>query len=334
MPAGEGPGHIPVPPPPTRPCCLGPGPAGVKLRSAPPSTRPPKQSCRPPLPQDWGCQPSQVLCISWGGAQAPALPGCLPWQAVASEGDPAAHTSRRPASCDEIMRSVVQHNWRTGQEQQQQQHQQLVVGYCMKASREEQLAGAGMLQLLPRDGVAFMPLTLGAPLAAQGTFHVLLHKASDQLEVVDGDGGGGGGGSEARPAVSAPSGAAAAPTASPAAAAGVRFSPAIRQLQAELAELPAVCVVDPLACTAKVGWRPAQRARPAAPPPPPAAAAAAHPPCRPLEPCLLPRTTTDVPLWLPSHSPPPRQSYCRTRALLLPQAPHACRWVAPWQQGL
>ena len=55
---------------------------------------------------------------------------------------------------------------------------QLAVGHVMKLSREAALAQRGMLPLLPVDGVCFLPLCLDMPLAPQGPFHVVLHKAS------------------------------------------------------------------------------------------------------------------------------------------------------------
>jgi hypothetical protein len=129
------------------------------------------------------------------------------------------------------MRTIVQYNRRhilaaaaaataaatpcppSGEQQQQQQQQQrpavLVVGYVMKASREEQLASAGLLPLLPGDdGLCFMPFDVGQLTAndtatatattqpqqgqqqqqGQCQIDVLLHKGSDEL--VAGPGGG------------------------------------------------------------------------------------------------------------------------------------------------
>jgi hypothetical protein len=91
------------------------------------------------------------------------------------------------------------------QQQQQQQHPAvLIVGYVMKASREEQLASAGLLPLLPGDdGLCFMPFDVSqlsttdtaddsatAQLEqqqqqqqqqGQGHIDMLLHKGSDEL---------------------------------------------------------------------------------------------------------------------------------------------------------
>lgn len=169
-------------------------------------------------------------------------------------------------SCDELMRAIVQHNRRSilenavvtpapaqqSQQQQQllnvqgrenkqqegwQQQQQpqrseppavLVVGYVMKASREEQLASAGLLNLLPIDGICFMPFDvgqLGDAAQRQGHIDILLHKGSDEL-------------------VTGPDG-------------GVVWSQRLLELQAWLAAQPNICVVDPFVNTAKVRLLPA-----------------------------------------------------------------------------
>jgi len=61
----------------------------------------------------------------------------------------------------------------------------LVVGYVMKASREEQLSSAGLLHVVPRDGLAFMPLDVSClqdpQQQQQGHIDILLHKGSDEL---------------------------------------------------------------------------------------------------------------------------------------------------------
>jgi len=57
----------------------------------------------------------------------------------------------------------------------------ILVGFAMKASREQQLRESGLLA--DGDGVSFVRLDLAAPLAPQlAPLHVLLHKASDELE--------------------------------------------------------------------------------------------------------------------------------------------------------
>ncbi|KAK9816626.1 hypothetical protein WJX72_002998 [[Myrmecia] bisecta] len=57
----------------------------------------------------------------------------------------------------------------------------LVVGFTMKWSRERQLAARGFFPLVPRDGLVFLPLDWQQPLEVQGPFHVVLHKATDEL---------------------------------------------------------------------------------------------------------------------------------------------------------
>ncbi|PNH04613.1 Inositol-tetrakisphosphate 1-kinase 4 [Tetrabaena socialis] len=59
----------------------------------------------------------------------------------------------------------------------------VVAGYVMKASRERDLAREGLLNLVPQDGLVFAPLAASLPLERQLPFHVLLHKASDELEL-------------------------------------------------------------------------------------------------------------------------------------------------------
>lgn len=96
----------------------------------------------------------------------------------------------------------------------------LIVGYFMKASREGQLQKIGLLQREPIDGMTFKLLDLDQPLAQQEPFHILLHKASDEL-VYD--------------------------------ARGVpQFSQRIVGLRDYLAHNPQVCVVEPLEHTCKV----------------------------------------------------------------------------------
>jgi hypothetical protein len=93
-------------------------------------------------------------------------------------------------------------------QQQQQRPAVLVVGYVMKASREEQLASSGLLPLLPGDdGLCFMPFDVGQLTVnntaddtattqqqwheqqqGQGHIDLLLHKGSDEL-VSAADGG-------------------------------------------------------------------------------------------------------------------------------------------------
>ena len=155
-------------------------------------------------------------------------PGCVPL--VWPEGAPATAA----------MQALVQHNARLeaggdGETTGAAAHLPLiVVGYAMKATRERQLAEQGLLPLLPSAAgggggggarVAFMPLDLSRPLAAQGRVDAVLHKASDELVAV----GGGG-----------------------AAAAGPAWSQPLAALQAELALRRRVCVVDPFEAAARV----------------------------------------------------------------------------------
>jgi hypothetical protein len=96
----------------------------------------------------------------------------------------------------------------------------IAVGYVMKASREHQLAMAGLLHAIPIEGVYFVPLDLSQPLEQQPAVQVVLHKASDELEY---DAGG-----------------------------AVAWSQRLKDLQQYLNQKPEVCVVDPFDNTAKV----------------------------------------------------------------------------------
>jgi hypothetical protein len=150
------------------------------------------------------------------------------------------------------MQAIVQYN----RQQSQQPPVPLVVGYVMKAAREQALASQGLLHLLPVEGVCFMPLNVDSihhgsqyeqqhvPAAAwqQGHIDLLLHKGSDELVVLPPSDGGGAAGADA-----------AAAGAEAAAAVGVGWSPRLRSLQAWLAQRPHICVVDPFEHTAKVG---------------------------------------------------------------------------------
>ena len=90
----------------------------------------------------------------------------------------------------------------------------------MKGSREAQLADGGLLPIVARDGVCFMPLSLSAPLKDQPPFDVLLHKLSDELQVArDGQ---------------------------------LVFSDRVHKLQQFLQQHREICVVDPLQYTARV----------------------------------------------------------------------------------
>lgn len=182
---------------------------------------------------------------------------------------------------DAIMQAVVQYNRRqvlldnqqqptltaeaaagatvsnNGSSPDPQQQPLLVVGYVMKASREDALAAAGLLNLLPQDGMCFMPVdldTLTASTTTQQQQHIdiLLHKGSDELVPLASEGS-----SSANPASAAAAGAVDAgttPSATPcpAAAVGVSWSPRLRALQSWLAQHPHICVVDPFQHTAKV----------------------------------------------------------------------------------
>jgi hypothetical protein len=173
-------------------------------------------------------------------------------------------SSSLPSSSDQVLQAIVQHNRRhvleaaaaaeatqpqADKQQQQQRPAVLVVGYVMKPSREEQLASAGLLPLLPgSDGLCFMPFDVAqlptdssrcatprdaaAPQQQQqqqqqqweqGHIDLLLHKGSDEL-------------------VSGPDG-------------GVAWSVRLLALQHWLQQeqQQRICVVDPLDNTAKVG---------------------------------------------------------------------------------
>jgi hypothetical protein len=116
-----------------------------------------------------------------------------------------------------------------------------VVGYVMKASRERDMAQctsrdcstaagkcqepqdaskAGLLTLVPQQGLVFAPLHLGSPLDWQLPLHLVLHKASDELEC----------GSDGLPA----------------------FSPRMQHLQQWLQSHPHICVIDDFSTTAAV----------------------------------------------------------------------------------
>jgi hypothetical protein len=155
------------------------------------------------------------------------------------------------------------------QAQQEQQQQLLVVGYVMKASREEALSKADMLHLLPQEGMCFMPLDLdrltqqqqqqqrdeqqlgdgaqkqpNSQQQQQELVHIdiLLHKGSDELVPL----------AETTDVQNTAAATAAAAAACPAAAVGVTWSPRLLGLQAWLHQHPGVCVVDPFCNTAKV----------------------------------------------------------------------------------
>lgn len=65
----------------------------------------------------------------------------------------------------------------------------LCVGYIMKPSRQQALMQAGMLPLVPHDGVCFMPLSPSfANVEELPPCHMLLHKATDYLQWVEGSG--------------------------------------------------------------------------------------------------------------------------------------------------
>jgi hypothetical protein len=133
------------------------------------------------------------------------------------------------------------------EQQEQQQQPFLVVGYVMKSSREDALAKAGMLHVLPQQGMCFMPVDLdtlqqhSSAQQQQQEMHVdiLLHKGSDELVPL----------SESSTAAAAAGGAEG--DVGPAAV-GVRWSPRLMALQSWLNQHPRVCVVDPFKNTAKV----------------------------------------------------------------------------------
>lgn len=134
----------------------------------------------------------------------------------------------------------------------------LVVGYVMKASREEALASTHMLHLLPQEGMSFMPVdldTLQQPHEQQHPdqdlqqqqrdvpFDILLHKGSDELIALPTASN-----SSDTTAAAAVDGGCSGPG-----AVGVCWSPRLVALQSWLAAHPQVCVVDPFEHTAKVG---------------------------------------------------------------------------------
>lgn len=96
----------------------------------------------------------------------------------------------------------------------------LVVAYVMRPSREEQLSAAGLLHLLPQDGLCFMPFDITRLHEEQGHVDILLHKGSDEL-VATADG-------------------------------AVVWSDRLLQLQKWLKDQPRICVVDSFDNTKKV----------------------------------------------------------------------------------
>ena len=56
-----------------------------------------------------------------------------------------------------------------------------LVGLALSAARDASLLRDGLVHALPRHGVAALRVDLGAPLAPQGPWHALLHKATDQV---------------------------------------------------------------------------------------------------------------------------------------------------------
>ena len=56
-----------------------------------------------------------------------------------------------------------------------------IVGLALSAARDASLLRDGLVHALPRHGVAALRVDLAAPLAAQGPWHALLHKATDQV---------------------------------------------------------------------------------------------------------------------------------------------------------
>eukprot|EP00898_Chlorokybus_atmophyticus_P007948 jgi/Chlat1/8154/Chrsp76S07603 len=58
-----------------------------------------------------------------------------------------------------------------------------VVGYVMKESREQDFLKRYVLPLLPEDNTSFAPVDPEYPVAQQGPFDVLLHKATDEIIV-------------------------------------------------------------------------------------------------------------------------------------------------------
>lgn len=129
---------------------------------------------------------------------------------------------------DQIMQAVVQYNRKqllaaapsSTQGAPLPASPLLVVGYVMKASREEQLSSSGLLHLLPHEGMCFMPFDVGRLREDQGHIDILLHKGSDELVPTD-DG-------------------------------GVIWSDRLLQLQEWLERHQHICVVDPFQNTSKV----------------------------------------------------------------------------------
>lgn len=135
-------------------------------------------------------------------------------------------------SVDLIMQAVVQYNRKqllsaapasTAEAGPTARHPLLVVGYVMKASREEQLSSAGLLHLLPQDNMCFMPFDVTRLHEDQGHIDLLLHKGSDDL-VATADG-------------------------------GVVWSDRLLKLQQWLGEQQHICVVDPFPNTRKVSYK-------------------------------------------------------------------------------
>ena len=56
-----------------------------------------------------------------------------------------------------------------------------LVGLALSAKRDAALLRDGLTHALPRRGVALLRVDLAAPLPAQGPWHALLHKATDQV---------------------------------------------------------------------------------------------------------------------------------------------------------
>lgn len=52
------------------------------------------------------------------------------------------------------------------------------VGVVMKSERQQQLSRRGLMQLIPTDGVVFIPLDLNKSLEGQQPFDALLHKVN------------------------------------------------------------------------------------------------------------------------------------------------------------
>eukprot|EP00878_Enallax_costatus_P043882 GHUV01051982.1.p1 GENE.GHUV01051982.1~~GHUV01051982.1.p1 ORF type:complete len:318 (+),score=96.63 GHUV01051982.1:388-1341(+) len=133
-------------------------------------------------------------------------------------------------SADQLMQAIVQHNKRQlaaaasatadTASTTPSPAPLLVVGYVMKPSREEQLSTAGLLHLLPQDGLSFMPFDTTRLPEKQGHIDILLHKGSDEL-VTTADG-------------------------------GVVWSDRLLQLQDWLKTRFHICVVDPFENTKKV----------------------------------------------------------------------------------